>query len=48
MKYLNLVGLGLHANELAGNLPFGQQRLPAIARSLAAEPRLLMLDGTRG
>ncbi len=44
MKYLNLVGLGLHTDELASNLPFGQQRLVAIARSLAAEPRLLLLD----
>ncbi|HMQ53246.1 MAG TPA: ABC transporter ATP-binding protein [Anaerolineae bacterium] len=44
MKYLNLVGLGHHAGELASNLPFGQQRLVAIARALAAEPRLLLLD----
>ena len=32
MRYLNLVGLGMHASEMAGNLPFGQQRLLAIAR----------------
>ena len=44
MKYLNLVGLGLHTGEMAKNLPFGQQRLVAIARALAAEPRLLLLD----
>ena len=44
MKYLNLVGLGLHTGELAANLPFGQQRLVAIARALATEPRLLLLD----
>lgn len=44
MKYLNLVGLGHHANELASSLPFGQQRLVAIARALAAEPSLLLLD----
>lgn len=44
MRYLNLVGLGMRAGEMAGSLPFGQQRLLAIARSLAAEPRLLMLD----
>ena len=42
--YLNLVGLGLKANDGAAALPFGQQRLVAIARALATEPRLLMLD----
>ena len=44
MRQLNLVGLGLHAGEQAANLPFGQQRLVAIARALAGEPRLLLLD----
>ncbi len=44
MRCLNLVGLGMHANALAGSLPFGQQRLAAIARALAAEPRLLLMD----
>ena len=44
MRCLNLVGLGMHAGELAGNLPFGQQRLAAIARALATAPRLLLMD----
>jgi len=44
MKYLNLVGLGQRAQMLAGSLPFGQQRLVAIARALATEPRLLLMD----
>ncbi len=44
MKYLNLVGLGQRAHVLAGSLPFGQQRLVAIARALATEPRLLLMD----
>jgi branched-chain amino acid transport system ATP-binding protein len=44
MRCLNLVGLGMHASEMAGNLPFGQQRLAAIARALATEPRLLLMD----
>lgn len=44
MRYLNLVGLGSKADEVATSLPFGQQRLLAIARALAAEPRLLLLD----
>ena len=38
------VGLADHAHEPAGSLPFGQQRLLDIARSLAAEPVLLLLD----
>jgi branched-chain amino acid transport system ATP-binding protein len=38
------VGLADHAHELAGSLPFGQQRLLEIARALAAEPVLLLLD----
>ncbi len=44
MRVLNLVGLGWKADESAANLPFGQRRLVAIARALAAEPRVLMLD----
>lgn len=44
VRYLNLVGLGAKAAEAATNLPFGQQRLLAIARALAAEPRIVLLD----
>ncbi len=44
MRHLNLVGLGLKANEEAGSLPFGQQRLLAIARALASQPAVLLLD----
>lgn len=44
LMYLNLVGLGAKANDRAASLPFGQQRLVAIARALASEPLLLMLD----
>lgn len=42
--YLKVVGLDGRAGEPAGSLPFGQQRLLEIARALAAEPKLLMLD----
>ena len=44
MRYLNLVGLGARAGESAASLPFGQQRLLAIARALATEPHVLLLD----
>ncbi|NPV06376.1 MAG: ABC transporter ATP-binding protein [Anaerolineae bacterium] len=44
MRYLNLVGLGSKAEDPAASLPFGQQRLLAVARALAAEPSLLLLD----
>ncbi len=44
MKYLNLVGLGMYAQQDALDLPLGQQKLLTIARALATEPQLLMLD----
>jgi branched-chain amino acid transport system ATP-binding protein len=44
MKYLNMVGLGTYAEQNALSLPLGQQKLLAIARALATEPRLLLLD----
>lgn len=44
MRYLNLVGLGDKAHEDALSIPFGQQKLVAIARALATEPKLLLLD----
>jgi branched-chain amino acid transport system ATP-binding protein len=44
MAYLRRVGLEAKTDENASSLPFGQQRLLEIARSLATEPQLLILD----
>ncbi len=44
MKYLNMVGLGQQVEQDALSLPLGQQKLLAIARALATEPKLLLLD----
>jgi branched-chain amino acid transport system permease protein len=44
MRDLRRVGLGEHPYELAGNLPLGQQRTLEVARALAADPALIVLD----
>lgn len=41
---LEFVGLGDLANERARNLPYGKQRLLEIARALAQNPALVLLD----
>ena len=41
---LEFVGLGELAQEEARNLPYGKQRLLEIARALALDPQLLLLD----
>jgi ABC-type branched-subunit amino acid transport system ATPase component/ABC-type branched-subunit amino acid transport system permease subunit len=44
VRQLQRVGLGDKANELAGNLPLGQQRVLELARALAADPLVVILD----
>jgi ABC-type branched-subunit amino acid transport system ATPase component/ABC-type branched-subunit amino acid transport system permease subunit len=41
---LRRVGLGENANDLAGNLPLGNQRVLEVARALATDPVLVVLD----
>jgi len=43
-RQLERVGLGDYLYEQAGNLALGQQRIVEIARALAADPVLLLLD----
>jgi branched-chain amino acid transport system ATP-binding protein len=43
-KRLDFVGIHKFANELAGNLSYGDQRRVEIARALATDPKLLLLD----
>ena len=44
MKFLELVGLKDAWNEVSTSLPYGKQRRLEIARALATEPKLLLLD----
>jgi branched-chain amino acid transport system ATP-binding protein len=41
---LNFIGLGEHADKKSADLPFGWQRLLELARALASDPKLLLLD----
>jgi branched-chain amino acid transport system ATP-binding protein len=43
-EVLEFVGLGGRRDEVAGELPYGEQRLIELAVALAARPRLLLLD----
>jgi branched-chain amino acid transport system ATP-binding protein len=43
-ELLELVGLGGRGDELAKNLPYGDQRRLEVARALGSEPSLLLLD----
>jgi branched-chain amino acid transport system ATP-binding protein len=44
MELLSVFGLEEYADQFAANLPYGQQRKLEIARALATEPKLLLLD----
>lgn len=44
LQWLAYVGLAERVNELARNLPYGEQRRLEIARAMATGPKLLLLD----
>ena len=44
MRQLERVGLAEHAHDAASSLPLGKQRIVEIARALASDPILLLLD----
>lgn len=44
IKLLEIFQLGDKKDEIAKNLPYGEQRRLEIARALAAQPKLLLLD----
>lgn len=44
LELLSWVGLAARAQELADNLSYGEQRRLELARALATQPRLLLLD----
>ncbi|HWR41147.1 MAG TPA: ABC transporter ATP-binding protein [Patescibacteria group bacterium] len=44
IQFLKIFGLAEKKDEIAKNLPYGEQRRLEIARALAAQPKLLLLD----
>ncbi|UUZ66443.1 ABC transporter ATP-binding protein (plasmid) [Polaromonas sp. P1-6] len=43
-QLLDSLGLGAHAHTLVGDLPYGTQKLVELARAMALEPVLMLLD----
>lgn len=43
-QWLEFAGIESYANDLAGSLPYGKQRLLEIVRALASNPQLVLLD----
>jgi len=43
-RLMDMMGIGRFANEIVTNLPYGVQRKVEMARALAANPKLLLLD----
>ncbi len=41
---LDMMGIRHHADEVVTNLPYGVQRRVEVARALASEPKILLLD----
>jgi branched-chain amino acid transport system ATP-binding protein len=44
LEYINLLGLAKKKEHIANKLPMGEQRFLEVARALATEPKLLLLD----
>lgn len=44
MRLLEAVGLAAYADDLAGSMPYGALKRLEIARALAAQPKVLLLD----
>ena len=44
VQILESIGMGQHLNDYAGNLPYGDQRKVEIARAMATDAKLLLLD----
>ena len=44
VEILESIGMGKHINDYAGSLPYGDQRKVEIARAMATDAKLLLLD----
>ena len=44
IEILEGIGMGAHINDYAGSLPYGDQRKVEIARAMATDAKLLLLD----